>query len=60
MRGTLTVRVTTPLAVTVDETGVTSIRAEDASGGFGILPGHADFLTVLDASVVRWHGADEC
>jgi F-type H+-transporting ATPase subunit epsilon len=58
MSGTLTLRVTTPLAVTVDETGVTSIRAEDASGCFGILPGHADFLTVLGASVLRWHVAD--
>lgn len=59
MSGTLTLRVTTPLAVTLSESGVTSIRAEDASGGFGILPGHADFLTVLGASVLRWRGADK-
>jgi F-type H+-transporting ATPase subunit epsilon len=59
MSGTLTLRVTTPLAVTVGDTVVTSVRAEDASGGFGILPGHADFLTVLGASVLRWRGADD-
>ena len=37
---------------------VASVRAEDESGSFGILPGHADLLTVLPPSVVRWHGAD--
>jgi F-type H+-transporting ATPase subunit epsilon len=40
--------------VIVDETGVRSLRAEDASGGFGLWPGHADFLTVLGVSVVSW------
>jgi len=50
----LSLHVTTPVAVAVDETGVVSVRAEDASGGFGILAGHADFLTVLGASILRW------
>jgi len=45
--------ITTPMAVLAD-TEVTAVRAEDASGGFGILPGHADLLTVLPDSVVRW------
>jgi F-type H+-transporting ATPase subunit epsilon len=40
--------------VIVDATGVKSLRAEDASGGFGLWPGHADFLTVLGAGVVSW------
>ena len=31
-------RIITPLAVVVDEDGVLALRAEDASGGFGILP----------------------
>ena len=44
------------VAVEVDD--VVSVRAEDASGGFGILPGHADFLTALDASVVSWRHRD--
>lgn len=35
-----------------------SVRAEDESGGFGILPGHADYITVLSPSVVRWRTAD--
>jgi F-type H+-transporting ATPase subunit epsilon len=32
------------------------VRAEDESGGFGILQGHADFLTALTLSVVSWRG----
>lgn len=50
----LHLRITTPLSLVLDEADVFSIRAEDASGGFGIQPGHADFLTVLGASVLRW------
>lgn len=33
---------------------ILSLRAEDVSGSFGILPGHADFLTVLEACVIDW------
>jgi F-type H+-transporting ATPase subunit epsilon len=51
-------RITTPLVVVIDEAGVLALRAEDATGSFGILPGHADFLTSLSISVVRWTGAD--
>jgi F-type H+-transporting ATPase subunit epsilon len=51
-------RIVTPLSVIVDEDGVLSIRAQDASGSFGLLPGHADFLTSLTVSVVSWRGAD--
>jgi F-type H+-transporting ATPase subunit epsilon len=47
-------RVSTPIAIVVDEPQAVSVRAEDASGHFGILPGHADFLTVLEPSVVTW------
>ena len=46
--------ITTPDEVLVDAPAVRAVRAEDESGGFGLLPGHADFLTVLPASVVRW------
>lgn len=45
----------TPLAVVVDETDVTYVRAEDETGSFGILEGHADFLTTLAVCVVTWH-----
>ncbi|MGA2128829.1 MAG: F0F1 ATP synthase subunit epsilon [Xanthobacteraceae bacterium] len=51
-------RIITPLAVVVDEDGVLALRAEDASGSFGILTGHADFLTSLAISVVSWAGSD--
>jgi F-type H+-transporting ATPase subunit epsilon len=51
-------RILTPLSIVVDEDGVLAVRAEDASGGFGILPHHADFLTGLAVSVVGWRGGD--
>ena len=35
------------------------MRAEDETGGFGILDGHADFLTALTISVVSWHHAGD-
>lgn len=51
-------RIITPLSVVVEEDGVLALRAEDASGGFGILPRHADFLTSLTISVIGWKSAD--
>jgi F-type H+-transporting ATPase subunit epsilon len=51
-------RITTPTAVVVQAADVAHLRAEDASGAFGILAGHADFLTVLETSVVSWRQAD--
>jgi F-type H+-transporting ATPase subunit epsilon len=50
--------ITDPTAVVVEYADVTSLRATDESGGFGILVGHADLLTVLPVSVVSWHRAD--
>jgi F-type H+-transporting ATPase subunit epsilon len=50
--------ITTPTAVVIDDPDVVAVRAEDESGSFGILKGHADFLTVLTVSVVAWHRAD--
>jgi F-type H+-transporting ATPase subunit epsilon len=46
--------VTTPLAIVVEADGVAHLRAEDETGAFGILPGHADFLTALTVSVASW------
>ncbi len=50
--------ITDPIAIAVDADDVASVRADDASGSFGILSGHADFLTTLAISVVSWHHAD--
>jgi F-type H+-transporting ATPase subunit epsilon len=50
--------VTTPAKVLAEADNVVSVRAEDESGSFGILPGHSDLLTVLTPSVVHWRGAD--
>ena len=52
-------RIVTPLSVVIDEDGVLAVRAEDASGGFGIWPGHADFLTSLATSVVGWESSNK-
>ena len=46
--------VTTPLAIVTEANDVAHLRAEDETGAFGILPGHADFLTALSISVVSW------
>lgn len=50
--------VTTPTSVVVRVPDVVHLRAEDASGGFGVLSGHADLLTALGVSVLSWRCAD--
>lgn len=50
--------ITTPLAIITEEAGVLSLYAEDSTGGFGIQPHHANFLTSLAVSVVRWKSSD--
>lgn len=50
--------ITEPSAVVAEHADVVSLRAEDESGGFGILDGHADLLTVLTPSVLMWRHAD--
>ncbi|MBI1179280.1 MAG: F0F1 ATP synthase subunit epsilon [Alphaproteobacteria bacterium] len=49
--------VTTPLQIVVDRE-IAHLRAEDDSGAFGILPGHADFLTALAVSVLTWRDGE--
>jgi F-type H+-transporting ATPase subunit epsilon len=51
-------RITTPLEVVVDQDDVQALRAQDASGGFGIQARHADFLTSLAICVVSWETQD--
>ena len=51
-------RIVTPLSVVIDEDAVLALRAEDATGSFGILPRHADFLTSLAISVVIWDSSN--
>jgi F-type H+-transporting ATPase subunit epsilon len=46
--------VTTPFAIVVEADNVAHLRAEDETGAFGILRGHADFLTMLAISVASW------
>lgn len=53
-----TLTITTPSQIVVDRLAVSSIRAEDDSGAFGVHAGHADLVTLLSASVVRWRKAD--
>jgi F-type H+-transporting ATPase subunit epsilon len=58
MSDTIHLTVTTPSQILVDSGDVAAVRAEDESGSFGILPGHADLLTALVPSVVRWRTSD--
>lgn len=58
MSATLHLSIATPASVLFDSTQVVALRAEDETGSFGILPGHAAFLTVLVPCVLRWHAAD--
>jgi len=51
--------IATPASLLVDATDLRSLRAEDMSGAFGVLPGHANLLTVLPPSVVRWTRSGE-
>jgi F-type H+-transporting ATPase subunit epsilon len=51
--------ITTPTSIVADIADAKVIRAEDESGSFGILDGHADFLTVLVISILRWRRADD-
>jgi len=46
--------IVTPFTVVVETDNVAHLRAEDETGAFGILHGHADFLTVLAVSLVTW------
>lgn len=50
--------IATPVSVVLSAQAVAQVRAEDPTGGFGIRPGHADFLTALVPSVVIWRDAD--
>ncbi len=59
MSGALWLTIATPSALLLDVEDVGSLRAEDESGAFGVLPGHADLLTVLPPSVLRWTRKDE-
>jgi len=54
MTGMLTLTIATPSARIIDRSEVQALRAEDGSGSFGIMPCHADLLTVLVPSVLRW------
>ncbi len=50
--------IVTPTSVVADVEPVRHVRAEDPTGWFGILPGHADFLTVLAISVLVYRDAE--
>ena len=51
--------ITTPTTVVIDDPDVIAVRAEDESGSFGILNGHADFLTALTVAVVSWQRSED-
>lgn len=55
----LALTIATPASVVVDALPIVSLRAEDESGAFGVRAGHADMVTLLSASVVRWTTPDD-
>jgi F-type H+-transporting ATPase subunit epsilon len=55
---TMRLFITTPAAVVVDRADVVSVRAEDASGALGILPGHCEFMTALALTVLSFRDQD--
>lgn len=57
MSAPLRLLIATPQQILVDCADVVSLRGEDASGGFGLLSGHVDYLTVLEPTVLRWRRA---
>ncbi|SMF81279.1 F-type H+-transporting ATPase subunit epsilon [Tistlia consotensis] len=50
--------ISTPFALVVERDGVGQVRAQDATGSFGLLERHADFVTALGPSVVSWRERD--
>lgn len=50
--------ITTPTSVLVEFDDVAHVRAEDDTGAFGILTGHADFMSALVPSVISWRFTD--
>lgn len=46
-------------AVLTDATGVRSVRALDATGSFGLWPGHEDLLAVLSVGLLSWRDAQD-
>jgi F-type H+-transporting ATPase subunit epsilon len=51
--------ISTPLGMVADLTELAAIRAQDENGHFGIWPGHAEFMTALETSVVSWRTKDD-
>lgn len=51
--------VSTPTSIVVEGDDVSYVRAEDETGAFGILPRHADFVTVLSISVISWRDGQD-
>src|SRR5262249_2129948 len=62
MSKTLHITISTPTRILATSDNVVAVRTEDQSGTFGVLLCHADLLTSLIPSVVRWRTADgaEC
>ena len=45
--------------VLVDAAGVRSVRAQDATGSFGLWPGHEDLLAALRVGLLSWRDAQD-
>ena len=46
-------------AVLIDAEGVRSVRAQDATGSFGLWPGHENLLALLSVGLLSWRDAQD-
>lgn len=51
-------KIVTPLSIVLEQ-DIDQLRAEDASGSFGVMPSHAPFMTALAISIVSWRSDEE-
>lgn len=56
---TLHLTIVTPTELLVDRLPVEIVRAEDATGSFGVMAGHANLLTVAQKGIIRWRTLDD-
>lgn len=55
---TLHLTIATPTELLIDHLPVRIVRAEDASGSFGVMAGHTNLLTMADQAILRWSEVD--
>ena len=55
---TMRLLITTPAEGVIDQADVVSVKGDDFSGSFGVLPEHCEFMTALTVSVLSFTTKD--